>query len=204
MDPVQRTSGRPFVLMVRPHWWRWWYPRRRWHTRLVEESGGLNIDLGDVVLGVTLRTKSKRPCRLRWQIGAPEDSTAVGRIVQGPPYRGTPGKADVVMDLQADKQVTLSVGWTDQRGNPVPTPAGSTSEWSVDDPNIIQLGSRADGSAIAAAVGNLGPAHIHGVFTGAGTTVEGDLEIVVVAGLAERANIVAGEPTDVLEVNPLG
>lgn len=101
------------------------------------------------------------------------------------------------MDLRADMQVPLSVQFTDEVGNPVGTPAGATVTYTVDDPAIINLTDNGDGTAVAAATGTLGTANVHATASFNGTTVTGDLQIVVVAGLTERVTIVAGEPTEV-------
>lgn len=101
------------------------------------------------------------------------------------------------MDLQADMQVPLSLQFTDEVGNPVPPPSGTAVAYTVDDPTLINLTDNGDGTAVAAAVGPLGTANVHVDVTWNGFTVSGDLQIVVVAGLAERVSIVAGEPTEV-------
>jgi len=101
------------------------------------------------------------------------------------------------MDLQADKKVALTASYTDEVGNPVPTPADAAVTYTVDDPTIINLTDNGDGTAEAAATGTLGTAHVHVDATSGGITLTGDLEIVVVAGLAERVAIVAGEPEEV-------
>lgn len=80
--------------------------------------------------------------------------------------------------------------------NPVPFPDGETVVYTVDDPSIINLTDNGDGTATAAATGTLGTANVHADASGP-VTVTGDLQIVVVAGLAERAAIVAGEPEEV-------
>jgi hypothetical protein len=106
------------------------------------------------------------------------------------------------MDLQADKKVTLSVEYTDEVGNPVSAPAGATAVYTVDDPTIINLTDNGDGTAVAAATGTLGTANVHLDATfvdddAVSHTVSGDLQLVVVAGLAERVNITAGAPEEV-------
>lgn len=106
------------------------------------------------------------------------------------------------MDLQADKKVALSVGYTDEVGNPADAPADALVTYTVDDPSIIALTDNGDGTAEAAATGVLGTANVHveAAFTGDGgapVTVSGDLQLVVVAGLAERVTIVAGAPEEV-------
>jgi hypothetical protein len=101
------------------------------------------------------------------------------------------------MDLQADMQVPLSVQFTDEVGNPVGAPSGTAVAYTVDDPSLINLTDNGDGTATAAAVGPLGTANVHVEVTWEGKTLTGDLQIVVVAGLAERVSVVAGEPTEV-------
>lgn len=101
------------------------------------------------------------------------------------------------MDLQADKKVSLSLAYTDEVGNPADTPASATATYTVDDPAIIALTDNGDGTAVAAATGTLGAANVHVEATFDGKTVTGDLQIVVVAGLAERVSVVAGEPEEV-------
>jgi len=123
-------------------------------------------------------------------------------VIKPPPYSQPTGKVDVRMDLQADKKVALSVEYTDEVGNPVSAPAGATAVYTVDDPTIINLTDNGDGTAEAAATGTLGTANVHLDVTfndeaGNPVTVSGDLQLVVVAGLAERVNIVAGAPEEV-------
>jgi hypothetical protein len=103
------------------------------------------------------------------------------------------------VDLQADKKVALSVEFTDEVGNPVPAPADAVSTYTVDDPSIIALTDNGDGTASAAATGLLGTANVHldTSSIASGLTLTGDLQIVVVAGLAERVNVVAGPPEEV-------
>lgn len=157
----------------------------------------MDVDLGDVVASFNLRIKGRRHLRLIWRIGQTTDTTPADRVVKPPPYALSTGKRDATMDLQADKQVALSVEYTDEVGNPVGAPADATATFTVDDPTIINLTDNGDGTATAAAVGALGTATVHVATTVDGTEVTGDLAIVVVAGLAERVNVVAGEPTEV-------
>lgn len=110
-------------------------------------------------------------------------------------------KADVIVDLQADKKVPLSVQFTDEVGNPVPAPEGEVVAYTVDDPSIINLTDNGDGTATAAATGVLGVANVH-VDASGPLAASGDLQIVVVAGLAERLAVVAGEPEEVTPDEP--
>lgn len=131
-----------------------------------------------------------------WHIGPTVDSTEEDRVAGPPPESKPPRKADVIMDLQADKKVGLSTEFTDEVGNAVPTPDGETVTYTVDDPSIINLTDNGDGTATAAATGALGTANVH-VDAAGPVAATGDLQIVVVAGLAERLNVVAGEPEEV-------
>lgn len=154
-------------------------------------------DLGEVALDWKVRVKCCQPLRLVLHVGAPRDTDPSDRVVKGPPYHQPTGKVDLIMDLQADKKVTLTGTYTDEVGNPTETPVGATVVFTVDDPTIINLTDNGDGTAVAAAVGTLGTANVHAEATANGQTLTGDLQIVVVAGLAERFAIVAGEPEEV-------
>jgi len=157
----------------------------------------MDVDLGDVVASFNLRIKGRQRHCLIWRVGVTADTTPVDRIVKPPPYAEPTGKRDLIMDLQADKKVALSVGFTDEVGNSVPTPDGTVATFTVDDPTVINLTDNGDGTAVAAAVGVLGTATVHVVSVLDGAEVTGDLAIVVVAGLAERVSVVAGEVTEV-------
>jgi hypothetical protein len=133
-------------------------------------------------------------------VGAPQETTPEERVAGPAPTCKIQRKVCVVMDLQADKKVALSVAFTDEVGNPVPSPAGETVVYTVDDPSIIALTDNGDGTASAAATGVLGTANVHVDATGP-VEATGDLQIVVVAGDAERIEIVPGA---VEEVTPDG
>jgi hypothetical protein len=157
----------------------------------------MDVDLGDVVASLNLRVKGRKHYRIIWRIGQISDTTPEDRTVKPPPYAQHTGRRDVTMDLMADKQVALSVEYTDEVGNAVSAPADGSVTYTVDDPTIINLTDNGDGTATAAAVGALGTATVHVEATADGQSMTGDLAIVVVAGLAERINVVAGEPTEV-------
>lgn len=102
------------------------------------------------------------------------------------------------MDLMADKKVTLSATFTDEAGNPTSTPDGAAVTYTVDNPAVINLTDNGDGTAVAAAAGTLGTATVHADASAPGMpAMTGDLAIVVVAGLAERLDIAAGEPEEI-------
>ena len=162
----------------------------------------MRIDLGDAQLEINLRVPGLRHFGFRLHAGAPRDTTAADRIIKGPPYGPTPRKVDFSMDLQADKQVELDGQWTDEVGNPADAPDGVTVTYTVDNPTVIALTDHGDGTATAAATGQLGTATVHAEASGGGQSLTGDLQFVVVTGLAERFNIVAGEPTAVTPDEP--
>lgn len=141
------------------------------------------------------------PKKLLWHVGHPTDTTESDRVAGSPPVFRPQRKADVIVDLQADKKVALSVAAEDEVGNPVPLPDGETVVYTVDDPSIISLTDNGDGTASAAATGTLGSATVHVDGTGP-LTASGDLLIVVVAGNAERLSVVAGEVTEVTPDEP--
>lgn len=154
-------------------------------------------NLGDVALDWAVRVKCCRPLGLVLHVGVPTNTDPSDRVIQGPPYHQFTGKVDLIMDLAADMQVTLTGTYTDEVGNPTETPVGATVTYTVDDPTIINLTDNGDGTAVAAATGTLGTANVHAEATAGGQTLTADLQIVVVAGLAERFSITAGEPTEV-------
>lgn len=160
----------------------------------------MRIDLGDIVAHFTLEVPGLRRYGIRWRVGAPLDTTPADRIPRTPGRPGpTPRKVAFTMDLQADKKVSLSVQWTDELGNPADAPADGTGgvSYTVDNDAVIALTDNGDGTAVAAATGELGDATVSVSAQAGGRTLTGDLDIHVVAGLAERVNIVAGAPEEV-------
>lgn len=163
----------------------------------------LRIPFGDAVFVAGLEIPGLHPSVLKtvWHIGPPRETTPADRVPSPPPYHIPTGRIDLIMDLMADKKVALSIGYTDELENPVPAPETSTTVYTVDDPTVVALTDNGDGTAEAAATGTLGTANVHSQSTWSDLDgehiVSGDLQIVVVAGLAERATIVAGEPTEV-------
>jgi hypothetical protein len=157
---------------------------------------GKVTDYGDLLFHEEWIVKGRKHFNLIWHVGSPADTTAADRVVRGVSIPAT-GKRDAAMDLQADKKVTLSIEWTDEVGNPTEAPASAVATWSVDDTSIISFTDNGDSTAVAAAVGTLGTANVHVTVTDGVSTFDGDLQIVVVAGLAERINVVAGLPEEV-------
>lgn len=153
--------------------------------------------MGDIIVQTRWIIKGNRLAQFVWHIGAPVDTDADDRVIHGSPTQPT-GKVDLIMDLMADKKVTLTPGWTDEVGNTTSGPTDFAVVYTVDDPAVINLTDNGDGTAVAAATGTLGTANVHAEVTVAGAPfASGDLQIVVVAGLAERFDIVAGAPEEV-------
>lgn len=157
-------------------------------------------DMGDILVQTRWIVKGQQNPQFIWRIGSPVETTESDRVVRGIAQPPT-GRVDVIMDLMADMGIDLSPGWTDEVGNPVTTPPDPTTYtvvYTVDNTAVINLTDNGDGTGFAAATGTLGTATVHGEvnFTN-GDVQSGDLQINVVAGLAERFNIVAGEPREV-------
>lgn len=156
---------------------------------------GKVTDFGDLLHVEQWIVKGRR-LHWVWRLGPVLDTVPTDRTSHGTDVPST-GRIDAVMDLMADKKVTLSGQWTDEMGNPTDTPADATVAYTVDNSDIIALTDNGDGTAVAAAVGALGTANVHAVATASGFgELTADLAIVVVAGLAERFNITAGEPEE--------
>jgi hypothetical protein len=161
---------------------------------------GKLTDFGDLIHQERWIVKG-RQFYFRWKIGPVDKVTVIEpRTAEAAVSNYAPaGKADVIMDLRADQKVLLTGEWTDEVGNPVPEPDGATVEFTVDNVDVISLTVTGSGvSVVAAATGTLGVANVHAVANAPGMPeLTGDLQIVVVAGLAERFNIVAGTPEEV-------
>jgi hypothetical protein len=157
---------------------------------------GRVTDFGDLLHHEEWIIKGRR-LNFVWHIGPPMDVTPDDLTSTTSGTHVPTERIDAVMDLQADKKVTLTASYTDEVGNPTTAPADATVTYTVDDTSIITLTDNGDGTAVAAAIGTLGQATVHGEASLNGQTVTGDLLIVVVAGLAERFEIMAGEPEEV-------
>lgn len=101
------------------------------------------------------------------------------------------------MDLAADHKVPLSIQFTDEVGNPVDPPADSLVTFATDDASVLTVTDFGDGTAEAIPTGVLGSANVGTTVVADGQTLTGTLNIVVVAGLAERVSIVAGDPVEI-------
>jgi hypothetical protein len=101
------------------------------------------------------------------------------------------------MDLMADQKVAFNIEVTDEAGNPVEAPEGTSFTFSVDDPALLNLTVNDDNmSGEVAAVGALGSTILHAVGTVNGVEYTADEAINVIAGDAERVAFVFGEPEE--------
>lgn len=158
----------------------------------------LTADLGDLtaVASFDLLVKGRRR-GVRIRVGVPVPSTPEERV----PRPGAPTSIDprstVAMDLAADHKVPLSIQFTDEVGNPVDPPADSLVTFATDDASVLTVTDFGDGTAEAIPTGVLGSANVGTTVVADGQTLTGTLNIVVVAGLAERVSIVAGDPVEI-------
>lgn len=162
---------------------------------------GKTTDYGDLIHVETWVVKGRRLHGV-FHLGPPITTTFWDRHHSSgaTPVPAT-GRIDIRMDLQADKKVPLSVQWTDEMGNPVAdAPIDAVITYTTDAPSVLNMTDNGDGTAWAAATGALGAATVHMEATAPGMMpITGDLMVMVVAGLAERAMVMAG---DAVEVTP--
>jgi hypothetical protein len=156
---------------------------------------GRVVDYGDLLHHEEWVVKGRRLLFV-WRVAAPRRWPS--RPVPTPDtQQPATGKVDLIMDLKADQQTTLSGEYTDEVGNVVVAPADAAVTYTVDDPSVVALTDNGDGTAVAAATGTLGVANVHAESVFDGRTATGDLQVVVVAGDAERFTVLASEPTEV-------
>jgi len=168
---------------------------------MFDELEGQLTDLGDIIEQRRLIVKGKRLTPV-FHISAPrERPNGPGQATTVPvtnPSRK--GKVDLIMDLKADQEVDLAVGnWKDEMGNTATPPADSDVTWTVDEAGaeFVELVENAViGGITAGALGTLGSAIVTGTVDVNGRVVTGDFLLNVVAGDAERFEVVAGEPRE--------
>lgn len=165
----------------------------------MEEASAIKIDLGDISLILEAKVHGLRRLQLVLRLGPVRPSSPEDRVPNTTrPACGHTRKATHIMDLMADQKAAFSVQWTDEAGNEVPAPEGATFTFSVDDPTLINLTVNADGmSGEVAAVGTLGSTLFHAVGTVDGVQYTADEALNVIAGDAERIDIVFSEPEEV-------
>lgn len=166
----------------------------------------LRIPFGDLVLVAGAEIPGLQPpppVHLVFRFGPVRDTTPDDRTAGPPPvYKYPPGKVAARMDLQADKQVDLSVQAEDEVGNPATF--DGTYAYTVDDASIINLTDNGDGTAVAAATGALGVATVTATATRSDGSLAGQgvLAFQVIAGDVASFEVVAGAPEEVTPDGP--
>jgi hypothetical protein len=155
----------------------------------------MDIDLGDIVARLTLHVKGHHATRLSWQVSPPAEAqhnthVHVPARPSSAPHSAQPRKADTTMQLQADKQVTLTVTGTDEMGNQVDV-TGITFE--ADNADVVTVTDNGDGTAVVAATGTPGVATV----TARSGGIQGSLAFDVVPGDLTFVEITASDPTEV-------
>lgn len=153
---------------------------------------GKITDFGDLIHEERWIIKG-RHFRLGFRLGAPRERPDGWEPGPSVPIQNPTGKVDLIMDLLADKEFDLGPEFSDEMGNPVSAPADLSVAYTLDTTEFVELIDLGEGRVTVGALGGLGTTNIHSVATFEGRTVEGDLQVVTVAGLAERMEMVAGE-----------
>jgi len=104
-----------------------------------------------------------------------------------------------MFQMTYSQQVTLSVAFTDKKGNPAAV--DGVPEWSTDNPTVLALTPAADGlSCLVKAAGPLGTAKVTlkaDADLGAGVTdIVGTFDVEITAGVATTVTITAGTPEE--------
>lgn len=131
---------------------------------------------------------------------------SVSEQVPPPPFRvydiTNYGKAEgrilMALTLTDSQQATLSIGFTDKRGNAAPQPPG-TLAWFVDNPAVLSITPAADNlTCLVAAAGPLGSATVTVKLADAdgATTAAGTLDVNVTGGSATNIAVTAGPPEE--------
>lgn len=156
---------------------------------------GKITDYGDLIHEERWLVKGRRTDFVpHW--GAEKKTTTTDRVPGATPAVPAPRKAELVMDLHADKKRTRAAQPVDEMLNP--TTFDGTMAYAVDDPNLVNLTDNGDGSCVVAAVGPLGVANL--TFTAtptSGAAIERVEAINVIAGDATSFNFVDGDEEEV-------
>lgn len=115
------------------------------------------------------------------------------------PWPSIKGELLAMFTLTDTQQVSLSVVFTDKKGQPAKV--DGVPEWLVDNPNVLALKPATDGlSCVVSAVGPLGTATVSlkadaDLGTGV-TSITGSFGVEVTGGAATGVTITPGTPTE--------
>ncbi len=104
----------------------------------------------------------------------------------------------MTFSMSDSQQSTFTIAFTDKKGNPAPTPAGTIS-WLVDSPTVLALTPAPDNlSCLVAAVGPLGVATVSVKLTAPdGTTLAaGSVDVTITGGAATVIAVTPGTPVE--------
>lgn len=161
----------------------------------MELPRGRITDYGDLIHEERWLIKGRRTQFIP-RYGAERDTTPADRVAGTTPARPAPRKAQLIMDLHADKKRTRSAQATDEVGNP--TTFDGTMTYTIDDPALINLTDNGDGSCEIAAVGPTGVANLTFTATStSGAPIERVEAINVIAGDAVAFTFVDGDEEEV-------
>jgi len=146
-------------------------------------------------------------------VGAPRHTTPAERATGGDPSdRHHHRRVSTIMDLKVDQELPLlDPAFSDEAGDPVPAPEGATTVYTSDNDAAAFITTADDGTQVIrsagvlsddGAGGGVGAANVHSVTTWTGTdggelTSTGDLQVVIVAGDAQRTTINVGAPREI-------
>ena len=98
------------------------------------------------------------------------------------------------------QQVTMSIAYTDKRGNPTgPPPGATTPSWLIDNAALASLTPATDGmSCVVASLGPLGTGTVSvKVADGSGNPLaSGSITLTVVGGAPTNVTVTPGTPTE--------
>ena len=113
-------------------------------------------------------------------------------------YGKAEGRILMALTLTDTQQATLSIGFTDRRGNAAPQPPG-TLAWFVDNPAVLSITPAADNlTCLVAAAGPLGSATVTVKLSdpGGATVAAGTLDVTVTGGSATKITVTPGTPEE--------
>lgn len=161
---------------------------------------GKVTDFGDLIHQERWLLKGRRVGFVpHW--GAETDTGPADRVPGTTPPVPAPRKAELIMDLHADKLRTRTVTPGDEFSNP--TTFDGSFAYAIDNPALVNLTDNGDGSCVVAAVGgtgNLGVANL--TFTATPTVGDPIVRVEAINVIAGGAESFVFTDSDESEVTP--